>query len=144
MIFNDVDGKQKATCTIRVLILKTFHDGRYRFVIESVIYNLINNYSGFILTGRLFWQGEGFGHELFPVTNKYNAWRWKNKKNNRYFLVRKIFPERGHMENTAPPHWYGSTVTTARVMCRLSPAGKITDGKHGGNTGWTGTARSRR
>ncbi|OPH73483.1 hypothetical protein B1765_10695, partial [Escherichia coli O157:H7] len=25
MIFNDVDGKQKATCTIRVLILKTFH-----------------------------------------------------------------------------------------------------------------------
>ncbi|EEW5529158.1 hypothetical protein P4Q87_004830, partial [Escherichia coli] len=33
MIFNDVDGKQKATCTIRVLILKTFHDGRYRFVI---------------------------------------------------------------------------------------------------------------
>ncbi|OVD29508.1 hypothetical protein UQ22_27415, partial [Escherichia coli] len=36
MIFNDVDGKQKATCTIRVLILKTFHDGRYRFVIESV------------------------------------------------------------------------------------------------------------
>ncbi|EOM2564927.1 hypothetical protein H4O62_RS26180, partial [Escherichia coli] len=19
-------------------------------------------------------------HELFPVTNKYNAWRWKNKK----------------------------------------------------------------
>ncbi|EOL9857881.1 hypothetical protein ISN13_RS26385, partial [Escherichia coli] len=21
-----------------------------------------------------------FGHELFPVTNKYNAWRWKNKK----------------------------------------------------------------
>lgn len=42
------------------------------------------------------------------------------------------------------PHWYGSTVTTARAMCRLSPAGKITDGKHGGNTGWTGTARSRR
>ncbi|ENG5133010.1 hypothetical protein ACUJ7H_004516 [Escherichia coli] len=80
MIFNDVDGKQKAICTIRVLILKTFHDGRYRFVIESVIYDLINNYSGFILTGRLFWQGEGFGHELFPVTNKYNAWRWKNKK----------------------------------------------------------------
>lgn len=40
------------------------------------------------------------------------------------------------------PHWYGSTVTTARVMCRLSPAGKITDGKHGGSTGWTGTARS--
>ncbi|EEV1510048.1 hypothetical protein ESC29_005221, partial [Escherichia coli] len=53
---------------------------RYRFVIESVIYDLINNYSGFILTGRLFWQGECFGHELFPVTNKYNAWRWKNKK----------------------------------------------------------------
>ncbi|EIN49831.1 hypothetical protein EC881467_0809 [Escherichia coli 88.1467] len=45
-----------------------------------MIYDLINNYSGFILTGRLFWQGEGFGHELFPVTNKYNAWRWKNKK----------------------------------------------------------------
>ncbi|EET1320543.1 type VI secretion system tip protein VgrG [Escherichia coli] len=42
------------------------------------------------------------------------------------------------------PHWYGSTVTTARAMCRLSPAGKITDGKHGGSTGWTGTARSRR
>ncbi|UIV02248.1 RHS repeat protein [Escherichia coli] len=42
------------------------------------------------------------------------------------------------------PHWYGSTVTTARAMCRLSPAGKITDGKPGGSTGWTGTARSRR
>lgn len=41
-------------------------------------------------------------------------------------------------------HWYGSTVTTARVMCRLSPAGKTTDGKHGGSTGWTGTVRSRR
>ncbi|GHL14052.1 hypothetical protein ECZU23_24950 [Escherichia coli] len=38
------------------------------------------------------------------------------------------------------PHWYGSTVTTARVMCRLSPAGKITDGKLAGSTGWTGTA----
>ena len=41
-------------------------------------------------------------------------------------------------------HWRGSTVTTARVMCQASPAGKITDGKPGGNTGWTGTARSRR
>ena len=38
------------------------------------------------------------------------------------------------------PHWYGSTVTTTRVTCQASPAGKITDGKHGGSTGWTGTA----
>lgn len=38
------------------------------------------------------------------------------------------------------PHWYGSTVTTARVTCQVSPAGKITDGKPGGSTGWTGTA----